>query len=292
MQILFLKDRFLERGAVMRINIVEKGPFTFYGIANSATVESEFDKFWDKYYDIVSKDYVTPIGYATSPNEEGIFTYYTCIQNSPQNKELFKEVHLPKTTYAIFELKGAVTKTIPIAWKFAKENFVISDMPSIEVYSTGNRLDKNYRMDLWIPISEVRPSYQKNNGLLGKMKRGLENAVDGVIEFSKSETGQLTFTLGGALLVAAGLTLFVSNTSEDKADYPLNDEHFDSDTFVVDAVEEYEEIPTESSTVSHNYPYQRAAPITHLARRGDTVYIRGGTDEEKQRFREENNLDF
>ncbi|HFI0231816.1 TPA: GyrI-like domain-containing protein [Streptococcus suis] len=287
-----MKDRFLERGAVMRINIVEKGPFTFYGIANSATVESEFDKFWDKYYDIVSKDYATPIGYSTSPNEEGIFTYYTCIQNSPQNKDLFKEVHLPKTTFAIFELKGAVTKTIPIAWKFAKENFVISDMPSIEVYSTGNRLDKNYRMDLWIPISEVLPSYQKNNGLLGKMKRGLDNAVDGVIEFSKSETGQLTFTLGGALLVAAGLTLFVSNASEDKADYPLNDEHFDSDTFVVDAIEEYEEIPTESSTVSHNYPVQRAAPITHLARRGDTVYIRGGTAEEKQRFREENNLDF
>lgn len=144
----------------MQVNIVEKGPNTFYGIPNKATVDSNFEKYWSQYYNFVSLDYSTPIGYSTSPDEDGTFTYYTCIQNIPQNKELFKKIHLPKTTYAIFELKGAVTKTIPIAWKFAKENFIIGNTASIEVYSSGNRLDKNYRMELWIPISEVLPSFQ------------------------------------------------------------------------------------------------------------------------------------
>lgn len=284
----------------MRINIVEKGPYTFYGIPNRSTVESEFDKYWDKYYKFVSRDYASPIGYSTSPDEEGIFTYYTCIQNLPKQKELFKEIRLPKTMYAIFELKGAVTKTIPVAWKFAKENFVISDTPSIEVYSAGNRLDKNYRMDLWVPISEVLPSYQKNNkGLWEKIKRGIDSAVDGIIDFSKSETGQLTLKLGG-LAIVAGVSILLSNNSEDNNEYYLNDENFNSDDYTVDSVEEYNdeevhnpEVDDDVEVVSRNYPEDRKPPIAHPMRRKGTeeVYaVRGGTEEERNELKEKYGL--
>ena len=43
---------------------------------------------------------------------------------------------------------------------------------------------------------------------------------------------------------------------------------------------------------THDYPDVRKSPIVHTVHRGETTFIRGGTDEEKQRFREENNLDF
>ena len=41
-----------------------------------------------------------------------------------------------------------------------------------------------------------------------------------------------------------------------------------------------------------NYPDKRKSPIVHIAHRGETTYLRGGTDDDKQVFREENNLDF
>ena len=47
-----------------------------------------------------------------------------------------------------------------------------------------------------------------------------------------------------------------------------------------------------NSVVTHDYPDVRKSPIVHTVHRGETTFIRGGTDEEKQRFREENNLDF
>ncbi|RMI73763.1 GyrI-like domain-containing protein [Streptococcus iniae] len=272
----------------MRINIVEKGPHTFYGILNAANITDNFVDYWDDFYRHVPLDYSAPIGFSTVPDGMGNFKYYTCIQKTPTDNELFEEVTLPKTTYAIFELKGSVKKTIPIAWKFARENFEISDSPSIEVYSVGNRLSKKYRMELWIPISDVLTNFQKNNGLWGRIKRGFGSAVDSVVEFSKSDTGQTVITISG-LVLAAGLTLLISDSIESENNFSDNDENFDTEEYTVDAVEEYN---SREEFLSHNYPDERKSPIVHIAHRGDTHYLRGGTDEEKQRFREENNVDF
>ncbi|XTB30454.1 GyrI-like domain-containing protein [Streptococcus sanguinis] len=149
----------------MKINIVEKGSFTFYGILNNANISDDFVDYWKEFYCHVPEEYSNPIGFSTVVDEKGDFQYYTCIQESPKDCSIFVPVHLPRTTYAIFELKGSVYKTIPIARRFAKENFIISDSPSIEVYSVGERLAQNYRMELWVPISGVLPHFQKNNGL-------------------------------------------------------------------------------------------------------------------------------
>ncbi|XCY70258.1 hypothetical protein ABG808_10755 [Streptococcus iniae] len=94
----------------MRINIVEKGPHTFYGILNAANITDNFVDYWDDFYRHVPLDYSAPIGFSTVPDGMGNFKYYTCIQKTPTDNELFEEVTLPKTTYAIFELKGSVKK--------------------------------------------------------------------------------------------------------------------------------------------------------------------------------------
>ncbi|MDU7942850.1 MAG: GyrI-like domain-containing protein, partial [Streptococcus salivarius] len=166
----------------MRISIVEKNEVKFYGIENHASESSDFTSFWKNYYKYVAADYNEPVGYISAPDEHGDFTYYTCIGHVPKNTDRFKEVILPSGNYAIIELIGSVEKTIPKAWEFAKENFVIKNSPSLEVYSVGDRLNKKYRMELWIPISEVLPNFEKNTSKIGTLKRKVSDSIEDTIE--------------------------------------------------------------------------------------------------------------
>ena len=174
----------------MRISIVEKNEVKFYGIENHATESSDFTSFWKNYYKYVAADYNAPVGYISAPDEHGDFTYYTCIGHVPKNSDRFKEVILPSGNYAIIELIGSVEKTIPKAWEFAKENFVIKNSPSLEVYSVGDRLNKKYRMELWIPISEVLPNFKKNTSKIGTLKRKVSDSIEDTIEFSRLIMGK------------------------------------------------------------------------------------------------------
>ena len=174
----------------MRISIVEKNEVKFYGIENHASESSDFTSFWKNYYKYVAADYNAPVGYISAPDEHGDFTYYTCIGHVPKNSDRFKEVILPSGNYAIIELIGSVEKTIPKAWEFAKENFVIKNSPSLEVYSVGDRLNKKYRMELWIPISEVLPNFKKNTSKIGTLKRKVSDSIEDTIEFSKTDNGK------------------------------------------------------------------------------------------------------
>ncbi|MBS8086507.1 GyrI-like domain-containing protein [Streptococcus suis] len=286
----------------MRINIVEKNEIKLYGIENQASVSSDFTSFWKNYYKYVAADYNAPVGFITAPDEHGDFRYFTCIGHVPKNSERFKEVILPSGNYAIIELTGSVEKTIPKAWKFAKENFVIKNSPSLEVYSAGDRLSNKYRMDLWIPISDVLPNFKKNTSLIGNLKRKVSDSIEDAIEFSKTDTGKIVLNIGGVIL-ATGATLLLSSLVETDSSYEEvsdidsydgydsyhNDENFDTENYSVSDVIDYEEF---DSVGTHNYPDKRKPPIVHIAHRGETTYLRGGTDDDKQVFREENNLDF
>lgn len=282
----------------MRISIVEKNEVKFYGIENHASESSDFTSFWKNYYKYVAADYNAPVGYISAPDEHGDFTYYTCIGHVPKNSDRFKEVILPSGNYAIIELIGSVEKTIPKAWKFAKENFVIKNSPSLEVYSVGDRLNKKYRMDLWIPISDVLPNFKKTTSKIGTLKRKVSDSIEDTIEFLKTDNGKKVLTVGGGLLVA-GTTLLLANLVEHDAN---NEEVSDSqsdENFSVSEVTDNDGSNSEVTdnddsnlVVTHDYPDVRKSPIVHTVHRGETTFIRGGTDEEKQRFREENNLDF
>ncbi|WP_412921620.1 GyrI-like domain-containing protein [Lactococcus raffinolactis] len=286
----------------MRINIVEKNEIKLYGIENQASVSSDFTSFWKNYYKYVAADYNAPVGFITAPDEHGDFSYYTCIGHVPKNSDRFKEVILPSGNYAIIELTGSVEKTIPKAWKFAKENFVIKNSPSLEVYSAGDRLSKKYRMDLWIPISDVLPNFKKNTSLIGNLKRKVSDSIEDAIEFSKTDTGKIVLNIGGVIL-ATGATLLLASLVDTDSSYEEvsdsdsydgydsyhNDENFDTENYSVSEVNDYEEF---DSVGTHNYPDKRKSPVVHIAHRGEKEYIRGGNDDDKQVFREENNLDF
>lgn len=282
----------------MRISIVEKDKVKLYGIENHASESSDFASFWKTYYKYVAADYNAPVGFISAPDEHGDFRYYTCIGDVPKNSDRFKEVILPRGNYAIIELTGSVEKTIPKAWQFAKENFVIKNSPSLEVYSVGDRLNKKYRMDLWIPISDVLPNFKKTTSKIGTLKRKVSDSIEDTIEFLKTDNGKKVLTVGGGLLVA-GTTLLLANLVEhDANNEEVSDSQSDENFSVSEVTDndgsnsEFTDNDDSNSVVTHDYPDVRKSPIVHTVHRGETTFIRGGTDEEKQRFREENNLDF
>lgn len=283
----------------MRISIVEKNEVKFYGIENHASESSDFTSFWKNYYKYVAADYNAPVGYISAPDEHGDFTYYTCIGRVPKNSDRFKEVILPSGNYAIIELIGSVEKTIPKAWEFAKENFVIKNSPSLEVYSVGDRLNKKYRMELWIPISEVLPNFKKNTSKIGALKRKVSDSIEDTIEFSKTDNGKKFLKVGGAILtVGAAALLLAKQLGHDANNEEVSDSQSDENISISEVTDndgsnsEVTDNDDSNSVVTHDYPDVRKSPIVHTVHRGETTFIRGGTDEEKQRFREENNLDF
>ena len=283
----------------MRISIVEKNEVKFYGIENHASESSDFTSFWKNYYKYVAADYNAPVGYISAPDEHGDFTYYTCIGHVPKNSDRFKEVILPSGNYAIIELIGSVEKTIPKAWEFAKENFVIKNSPSLEVYSVGDRLNKKYRMELWIPISEVLPNFKKNTSKIGTLKRKVSDSIEDTIEFSKTDNGKKILKVGGAILtVGAAALLLPKQLGQDANNEEVSDSQSDENISISEVTDndgsnsEVTDNDDSNSVVTHDYPDVRKSPIVHTVHRGETTFIRGGTDEEKQRFREENNLDF
>lgn len=283
----------------MRISIVEKNEIKFYGIENHASESSDFTSFWKNYYKYVAADYNAPVGYISAPDEHGDFTYYTCIGHVPKNSDRFKEVILPSGNYAIIELIGSVEKTIPKAWEFAKENFVIKNSPSLEVYSVGDRLNKKYRMELWIPISEVLPNFKKNTSKIGTLKRKVSDSIEDTIEFSKTDNGKKILKVGGAILtVGAAALLLAKQLGQDANNEEVSDSQSDENISISEVTDndgsnsEVTDNDDSNSVVTHDYPDVRKSPIVHTVHRGETTFIRGGTDEEKQRFREENNLDF
>ena len=283
----------------MRISIVEKNEVKFYGIENHASESSDFTSFWKNYYKYVAADYNAPVGYISAPDEHGDFTYYTCIGHVPKNSDRFKEVILPSGNYAIIELIGSVEKTIPKAWEFAKENFVIKNSPSLEVYSVGDRLNKKYRMELWIPISEVLPNFKKNTSKIGTLKRKVSDSIEDTIEFSKTDNGKKFLKVGGAILtVGAAALLLAKQLGQDANNEEVSDSQSDENISISEVTDndgsnsEVTDNDDSNSVVTHDYPDVRKSPIVHTVHRGETTFIRGGTDEEKQRFREENNLDF
>lgn len=281
----------------MRISIVEKDKVKLYGIENRASESSDFASFWKNYYKYVAADYNAPVGFISAPDEHGDFRYYTCIGHVPKNSDRFKEVILPRGNYAIIELTGSVEKTIPKAWKFAKENFVIKNSPSLEVYSVGDRLNKKYRMELWIPISDVLPKFKEATSKIGTLKRKVSDSIEDTIEFLKTDNGKIVLKVGGGLLVAGATLLLANLVDYDANNEEVSDSQSDENFSVSEVIDndgsnsEVADNDDSNPEERHNYPDERKSPRAHLAHRGETVYVRGGTDEEKQRLREENNLD-
>lgn len=52
----------------------------------------------------------------------------------------------------------------------------------------------------------------------------------------------------------------------------------------------FSELLQEEQAINHFYPDERKSPCVHLYHLGENIFVRGGTELEKEEFRKENNL--
>ena len=70
-------------------------------------------------------------------------------------------LEVEEAEYAVVELVGSVPECIHNGWKYAMEVFfpehgyIHSEKPDFEYYHEGDMHSKDYKMELWIPITKA-----------------------------------------------------------------------------------------------------------------------------------------
>ena len=89
-------------------------------------------------------------------NTQGLF-----IRNLKARSIGLDVLEVEESEYAVVELIGSVPDCIHNGWKYAMEVFfpehgyVHSGKPDFEYYYEGDMNSKDYKMELWIPISKA-----------------------------------------------------------------------------------------------------------------------------------------
>ena len=147
-------------------------------------------------------------------------------------------------------------------------------------------------------LNEFRDSSLKL--LKDTMDKTVDLSQQGV-EFIKDNHRKILF--GAAILVLLAAALNEDDDSDESFgdsysngrdyDYDEDYEYSSDQSDYQDIINDYEETLVVSDNIKnnkHNYPKERKSPNCHMYHRDGKGYIRGGTDEEKQLFRELNNL--
>ena len=146
-------------------------------------------------------------------------------------------------------------------------------------------------------LNEFRDSSLKL--LKDTMDKTVDLSQQGV-EFIKDNHRKILFGGGAAILVLLAALYEDDDSNEsfgdsysDGRDYDYSydeDCDYSSNKSGCQGVINDEEEPLTISNNKYNYPKERKSPDCHLYHRDGKGYLRGGTDEEKQLFRELNNL--
>ncbi|SFF57271.1 AraC family transcriptional regulator [Clostridium cadaveris] len=157
----------IEGGKNMNIRIEKKKAFKITGISiNKANPNTNFSKVWEDLFNKVEEQTLKSLGngqsYGTCFEYDGSsFGYMAAYDliNKEKATDLGLEImDIPEAEYAIVELNGAIPGCIHDGWKyivgtfFPQQGYRHSASPDFEVYSQGDMYDKNYKMELWVPI--------------------------------------------------------------------------------------------------------------------------------------------
>ena len=155
-------------------------------------------------------------------------------------------------------------------------------------------------------LNEFRDSSLKL--LKDTMDKTVDLSQQGV-EFIKDNHRKILFGGAAAILVLLAAALNEDDDSDESFgdsysngrdydydydyDYDEDYEYSSNQSDYQDIINDEEETLVVSDNIKnnkHNYPKERKSPNCHMYHRDGKGYIRGGTDEEKQLFRELNNL--
>lgn len=154
----------------MNITIQKKKAFTVAGINEQNINSSLCPSIWDKLYEKYSHDELVSLGSGQSMgvchDVENLSTInymagYIVNDADKATSTGLDVLEVEEAEYAVVELVGSVPECIHNGWKYAMEVFfhehgyIHSGKPDFEYYYEGDMHSKDYKMELWIPITKA-----------------------------------------------------------------------------------------------------------------------------------------
>ena len=156
-------------GRSMNITIQKKKAFTVAGVNEQNISSSQCPSVWGKLYEKYSHDELASLGNGHSvgvchdvENQSAInYMAGYVVTDTDKAKSMGLDVlEVEEAEYAVLELIGSVPDCIHNGWKYALEVFfpehgyIHSGKPDFEYYYEGDMNSKDYKMELWIPITK------------------------------------------------------------------------------------------------------------------------------------------
>ena len=157
-------------GRSMNITIQKKKAFKVAGVNEQSINSSLCPSVWNKLYEKYSYDELASLGSGQSMGvchdveNPSIINYMAGYIVNDVDKAIsmgLDVLEVEETEYAVVELIGSVPDCIHNGWKYAMEVFfpehgyVHSGKPDFEYYYEGDMDSKDYKMELWIPITKA-----------------------------------------------------------------------------------------------------------------------------------------
>lgn len=157
-------------GRSMNITIQKKQAFTVAGVNEQSINSSLCPSVWDKLYEKYSHDELASLGNGQSvgvchdvENSSTINYMAGYIVNDVDKARSrgLDVLEVDEAEYVVVELVGSVPESIHNGWKYAMEVFfpehgyIHSGKPDFEYYHEGDMHSKDYKMELWIPITKA-----------------------------------------------------------------------------------------------------------------------------------------
>lgn len=157
-------------GRSMNITIQKKQAFTVAGVNEQSINSSLCPSVWDKLYEKYSHDELASLGNGQSvgvchdvENSSTINYMAGYIVNDVDKARSMglDLLEVDEAEYVVVELVGSVPESIHNGWKYAMEVFfpehgyIHSGKPDFEYYHEGDMHSKDYKMELWIPITKA-----------------------------------------------------------------------------------------------------------------------------------------
>lgn len=157
-------------GRSMNITIQKKQAFTVAGVNEQSINSSLCPSVWDKLYEKYSHDELASLGNGQSVGvchdmeNSSTISYMAgyIVNDVDKARSMGLDVlEVDEAEYVVVELVGSVPESIHNGWKYAMEVFfpehgyIHSGKPDFEYYHEGDMHSKDYKMELWIPITKA-----------------------------------------------------------------------------------------------------------------------------------------
>lgn len=157
-------------GRSMNITIQKKQAFTVAGVNEQSINSSLCPSVWDKLYEKYSHDELASLGNGQSVGvchdmENSSTINYMAgyiVNDVDKARSMGLDVlEVDEAEYVVVELVGSVPESIHNGWKYAMEvlfpehGYIHSGKPDFEYYHEGDMHSKDYKMELWIPITKA-----------------------------------------------------------------------------------------------------------------------------------------